>query len=461
MNRGGARESSGGARENSGGARANSGGARENSGGARENSGGIRENSGGARDNSGGARENSGGARENSGGARQNSGDARENSGGKRENTGGARENSGGARRNSGGVRPNSGGRRENSGGSRHNSGGRREGSGRKRRRVIDERNATITPSQTGRILDLSSELLVPPPLPPGFLTSTTTITPRLPPLPPAFPLGSNAPLSMNELLEPPPLPPGFGAPRREEPPNTSVQQPEEMDIDHPGQNDESVITAREPAETRDDHEEEDDDDFMEIQPVREEPSNVVNIVQHNVNEDFIDLVDVQDFQERAEDGGGAQVIEQALDENGVDVLQMRDAAKAHSEIYREVFYVWDPEKEQAKDTGILPEGLIFASSPGRHCTKCGSLTHKRRECREEDWVCMIRHCKKCGTVLLGKEPEGVCCGMASRSGWGVSFQRRHTNAELERAYSLRGFRVNTLALNNLKAMVPSTLKQV
>ena len=206
------------------------------------------------------------------------------------------------------------------------------------------------------------------------------------------------------------------------------------MDIDHPGYNDVSVIPAREPAETRDDHEEEDDDDFMEIQPVREQPSNVVDIIQHKVNEDFIDLVDVQE----------------ALDENEVDVLQMRDAAKTQSEMYGEVFCSGDPEKEQAKNTGILPEGLSFASSPRRHCTKCGSLTHKRRECREEDWVCMMRHCKKCGTVLLGKEPEGVCCGMASRSGWGVSLQRRHTNAELKRAYSLRGFRVNTLALNNL-----------
>ena len=51
----------------------------------------------------------------------------------------------------------------------------------------------------------------------------------------------------------------------------------------------------------------------------------------------------------------------------------------------------------------------------------------------------MLRHSKKCGTILLGKEPEGVCCGMASRFGWGVSFQRNHTNEELERPYRLRG----------------------
>ena len=49
----------------------------------------------------------------------------------------------------------------------------------------------------------------------------------------------------------------------------------------------------------------------MEIQPVREEPSNVVNIIQHNVNEDFIDLVDVQDPQEREGGGGEAHVIQE------------------------------------------------------------------------------------------------------------------------------------------------------
>ena len=65
-----------------------------------------------------------------------------------------------------------------------------------------------------------------------------------------------------------------------------------------------------------------------------------------------------------------------------------------------------------------------------------------------------ISACKFCGTVLLGKETHGVCCGKKKPSGVGITFKRKHDDAELQRIYSLRAFQTKSVQVNSLFASV-------
>jgi PIF1-like helicase/Helitron helicase-like domain at N-terminus len=181
-----------------------------------------------------------------------------------------------------------------------------------------------------------------------------------------------------------------------------------------------------------------------------------VEIVDGNDGDDG----DSENQEQNDGNGAGPQIIEppnDVVDNQQVnnapnqvvvaDSVVMLDAAPPRPGIYP-IVYAWDSAARAAREAAdyMQPPPL------GQCCSNCGETGHRRNYCMHPFYTMRITYCKFCGTMLLGKESAGVCCG--KRADTRVSFRRPFLHAALSGIYGRRRFLRYSMHINKLFAFI-------
>ncbi len=134
--------------------------------------------------------------------------------------------------------------------------------------------------------------------------------------------------------------------------------------------------------------------------------------------------------------------------EEEMDLVDMVDAGKPREGIF-DVYYPWDNEAQSQRSTPGFQSPPVV-----RTCSRCGDANHTLSNCYNEPYTMAIKSCKFCGTVLIGNEVVGMCCGKKKASDKGVCFRRKIEDSDLRAVYSKRVFGHFSMQINKLFAYV-------
>jgi hypothetical protein len=145
-------------------------------------------------------------------------------------------------------------------------------------------------------------------------------------------------------------------------------------------------------------------------------------------------------------DGSIQAAVPNLADVSAIDTVQMLEGA-APSEGVFPVLYVWDAALRQ---TSQWPTQSVIPTV--RRCSRCGTLGCRLNICPYPPYTMRVHACKYCGTVLLGKEKNGMCCGKSFLKR--LSFRRQTMNVHLGPIYKRRVFKNFSMQVNKLFAFV-------
>jgi hypothetical protein len=100
-----------------------------------------------------------------------------------------------------------------------------------------------------------------------------------------------------------------------------------------------------------------------------------------------------------------------------IDTVEMLEGAAPSEGVFLGI-YVWDAMLRQASQ---WPTQSLTATA-GR-CSKCSTLGCRVNVCPYPSYTMRVHACKYYGTVLLGKEKNGICCGKSFLKR--ISFRRQ------------------------------------